>query len=265
MNGYEPNLKLQEMVNGPKKPNKKLIYILSGVITLLLLIILIMAFSGTKIVEREVAQKKSLDDVSVELKYFIDTNKLDSLDAYGFDNLTRVAISDICYGVDNCKSISAEAVEEYIANVFDKKVTFSDVSCEVGDGTLYSYDSVNKKFVFTGNHNHEAIGTKALYTKINTIKRKNDKYELVLNKLYFNPTRSEYITTDPLGINRVYNSKEYMHTTEDGEDVDLTKLSANYENNFDELKNVGTRYKYTFAIKDGHYVLENYEVINDDE
>ena len=109
-------------------------------------------------------------------------------------------------------------------------------------------DSVNKKFVFTGNHNHEAIGTKALYTKINTIKRKNDKYELVLNKLYFNPTRSEYITTDPLGINRVYNSKEYMHTTEDGEDVDLTKLSANYENNFDELKNVGTRYKYTFSI-----------------
>ena len=33
---------------------------------------------------------------------------------------------------------------------------------------------------------------------------------------------------------------------------------------FDELKNVGTRYKYTFAKKDGHYVLEDYDVINDE-
>ena len=56
-----------------------------------------------------------------------------------------------------------------------------------------------------------------------------------------------------------------MHTVENGEDVDLTKLSANYENNFDELKNVGTRYRYLFNKKDGHYVLEEYEIITDEE
>ena len=56
-----------------------------------------------------------------------------------------------------------------------------------------------------------------------------------------------------------------MHTTSSGEDIDLTKLSANYENDFDELKNVGTRYKYLFVKKDGHYVLEKYEIITEEE
>ena len=160
---------------------------------------------------------------------------------------------------------SSEKNFRYISNIFDTEVTFSNINCELGDGVIYTYDSKNDKFVFTGEHAHGGIGTKPIYTKVNSIKRKGDKFELVLNKLYYNPERTDYITTDPFGVNRVYNSKDYMHTVEGGEDVDLTKLSANYENNFDELKNVGTRYKYIFGEKEGHYILEKYEVINEEE
>ena len=265
MNEYEPNLKLQNLVNEPKKNNNKTLFILIGVIVLLIFIIFIMSLGGKKVVEREVEKKQSLDEISTEIRYFIDINRLDALDAFGYDNLARVAISKICYGVDNCTSIQGDAVKEYIYNVFGKEVTFSNINCELGDGVIYTYNSESNKFVFTGNHAHGGIGSKPIYTKVNSIKRKGEKIELVLNKLYYNPERTDYITTDPFGVNRVYNSKAYMHTVENGEDVDLTKLSANYENNFDELKNVGTRYRYLFNKKDGHYVLEEYEIITDEE
>lgn len=265
MNEYEPNPKLQNLVNEPKKNNNKTLFILIGVIVLLIFIIFIMSLGGKKVIEREVEKKQSLDEISTEIRYFIDINKLDALDAFGYDNLARVAINEICYGVDNCKSIQGSAVREYISNIFDTEVTFSNINCELGDGVIYTYDSKNDKFVFTGEHAHGGIGSKPIYTKVNSIKRKGEKIELVLNKLYYNPERTDYITTDPFGVNRVYNSKDYMHTVEGGEDVDLTKLSANYENNFDELKNVGTRYKYIFGEKEGHYILEKYEVINEEE
>lgn len=265
MNEYEPNPKLQNLVNQPKKNNNKVLFILIGVIVLLIFIIFIMSLSGQKVVERKVEKKQSLDEISTEIRYFIDVNKLDALDAFGYDNLARVAINELCYGVDNCTSIQGKAVKEYIENIFDTEVTFSNINCELGDGVIYTYNSQNDKFVFTGEHAHDGVGITPIYTKVNTIKRNGEKIELVLNKLYFNPTRSDYITTDPFGVNRVYNSKDYMHTVEGGEDIDLTKLSANYENNFDELKNVGTRYKYTFGKKDGHYILEKYEVISEEE
>ena len=50
-----------------------------------------------------------------------------------------------------------------------------------------------------------------------------------------------------------------------GEDIDLTKLSAAYENNYDKLKNTGTRYKYTFVKKGVRYILEEYEVLGGEE
>lgn len=266
MNEYEPNSMLQNIEKQPKKPNK-LVIILSGVIAILILIIIFMiAFGGTDVVVTETERLQSLDEVSEELKYFIDENKLDALDVYGFDDLTRVAINKICSGVYNCTQINGSAVEKYINDIFDKEVTFSDVNCELNDGVLYTYDSENNTFVWNNNHTgHGGTGTKALYTKVNSIKRDGDKIKLVLNKLYYNPLQSDYITTDPLGINRVYDAKDYMHTTENGEDIDLTKLSANYENNFDKLKNIGTRYSYTFVKKDGHYVVEDYEVIGNEE
>lgn len=262
---YKPNPMLQNLVQQPKKPNK-LVIILSVVIAvLILIIILMMAFGGSDVVVTETERLQSLDEVSEELKYFIDENKIDALDAYGYDDLTRVAINKICTGVYNCTEIEGAEVKKYINDIFGKEVTFSDVNCELNDGVLYTYNSENNMFVWNNSHTgHGGLGTKPLYTKVNSIKRDGDKIKLVLNKLYYNPLQSDYITTDPRGINRVYDAKDYMHTTEDGEDIDLTKLSANYENNFDKLKNTGTRYSYTFVKKDGHYVVEDYEVIGDD-
>ena len=263
---YEPNPMLQNIVKQPKKPNK-LVIILSAVIAVLILIIILMiAFGGSEVVVTETERLQSLDEVAVELEYFIDENKLDALDAYGYDDLTRVAINKICTGVYNCEQIDGNEVEKYISDIFDKEVTFSDVNCELNDGVLYTYNNENNTFVWNNNHTgHGGVGTEPIYTKVNSIKRDGDKIKLVLNKLYYNPLQSDYITTDPLGINRVYNANDYMHTTENGEDIDLTKLSANYENEFDNLKNTGTRYSYTFSKKDGHYVLEDYDVIGDEE
>lgn len=265
MNEYEPNPKLQNLVKQPPKDNRKLFIILGAIIGVLLIVILILASSGTKVVEKEVEKKQSLDEVSLELQNFIDENKLDALDAYGMDNLPRVAITKICSGVYNCKEISGDEVTKYIKTVFDREVTFSNINCEVNDGVLYTYDSVNNKFVFTGEHAHEGMNTSPIYKKVYSIKRKNNEITLVLNKLYYDPVRSDYITTDPLGINQMFNANDYMHTTDHGEDIDLTKLSATYENNYDKLKNTGTRYKYTF-VKDGvNYILKEYEVINNEE
>ncbi len=261
---YEPNPMLQNIVKHPKKPNKLLI-ILVSIIIVLLIIVLVLLVRKPQVITTETLREQSLDEVAVELEYFIDENHLDALDAYGYDDLTRVAINHICTGVYNCNEISGDEVKEYIKNNFDKEVTLSNVNCELNDGVLYTYDSEGNKFVLDSSHMHGGIGTEDIYTKVNSIKRDGNKILLVLNKLYFNPLQSNYITTDPLGINRVYDSKDYMHTTESGQDIDLTKLSANYENQFDDLKNIGTRYSYTFSKKDGHYVLEKYEVINDEE
>ena len=265
MNEYEPNPKLQNLVNKPPKDNRKPMLILIVIIVILLFIIMIMAFSGTKVVEKEVERKQSLDEVTLELENFMDEYKLDALDAYGMDGIVRVAINKICTGVYNCKEISGEEVSKYIDKVFDKEVTFSNINCEVNDGVLYTYDSVNNKFVYTGQHAHDGMQVKPIYSKVYSINRKNDEITLVLNKLYYDPVRSDYITTDPLGINQIFNANDYMHMTDNGQDIDLTKLTAAYENNYDKLKNKGTRYKYIF-VKDGvNYVLKEYEVISEEE
>lgn len=266
MNEYEPNSKLQNLVKQPPKDNKKLIMILACVIAFLVLIIIILVSSGTKVVEKEVEKKQSLDEVTLELENFMDENKLDALDAYGMDNVVRVAINKICTGVYNCTQIEGEEITKYIKEVFGQEVTFSNINCLANDGVLYTYDSVNNRFVWDSKHaSHSELPTEPLYTKVNSIRRDDDKIILVLNKLYYNPSRSDYITTDPAGINQIYNANDYMHTTDDGEDVDLTKLSAAYENNFDKLKNTGTRYRYTFVKKGVRYVLEKYEVLGGEE
>ena len=264
MNEYEPNPMLQNIIKKPKRPNKWVL-ILGGIVFVLLIVILFLALRKPEVITTEVERKQNLNEIALELEYFISENKLDALDSYGYDNLARVAIVKMCYGVNDCNSVQGDVVKEYISNVFDTEVTFSNINCELNDGVLYSYDSVNNVFVFTGEHAHGGLSIKPIYTKVNSIKRKGNKFELVLNKLYYNPDRSDYITTDPLGINRVYDSNDYMHMTNNGENIDMTKLSANYENNFDTLKNTGTRYSYTFGQKNGHYILERYEVINEEE
>lgn len=256
---YEENPMLQNLVKKPKKPNK-LITIMGAIILVCLVIILILALRKPEVINTETLRKQSLDDVALELEYFIDVNGLDALDSYGFESVNRVAIDNACNGVYNCTEISGEYVEKFVADIFDKKVIFSNINCELNDGALYTYDANENKYILN-KHNHNGMNTKPIYTKVNSIKRKDNKIELVLNKLYYNPLLSNNITSDPLGINVIYDSKDYMHTTEDGEDIDMTKLEANYENNFDELKNTGTRYKYIFSEKNGHYVLEDYDVI----
>ena len=266
MSEYEPNPKLQNLVKQPPKDNKKLIMILAGVIAFLVLIIIILAMSGTKVVEKEVEKKQSLDEITLELENFMDENKLDALDAYGMDGIVRVAINKICTGVDNCTQIEGDEVTKYIKNVFNKEVTYSNINCAVNDGVLYTYDSENNRFVWDSKHaNHGSLPTEPLYTKVNSIRRDDDKIILVLNKLYYDPAKSDYITTDPAGINQIYNANDYMHTTDNGEDIDLTKLSAAYENNFDKLKNTGTRYRYTFVKEGVRYILEKYEVLGGEE
>ena len=167
MNEYEPNPKLQNLVKEePKKNNNKLILILGGIIVALVLIVILLSASGTKVVEKEVEKKQSLDEVALELEDFIAENRLDALDAYGMENLVRVAINKICTGVYNCKEISGDEVSSYIQKIFNKKVTFSNINCEVNDGVLYTYDSANNKFVFTGEHAHEGMVTEPIYTKL---------------------------------------------------------------------------------------------------
>ena len=263
MNEYEPNPMLENIVKKPKKPNKWVL-ILGGVVFVLLIVILFLALRKPEVITTEVERRQSLNEIALELEYFISENKLDALDAYGYDNLPRVAIVKMCYGVNDCDSVQGDVVKEYISNIFDTEVTFSNINCELNDGVLYTYDSVNNVFVFTGEHAHSGLSIKPIYTKVNSIKRKGDKFELVLNKLYYNPDRSDYITTDPLNINKVYSASDYMHKTEDGEDIDMTKLKTDYDNDFDKLKNIGTRYIYTFGKKDGHYILEKYEVVNEE-
>lgn len=261
---YEPNPMLQNIVKQPKKPNKLVFALVCVVVVLVLIIILLLVFNNSEVIVTETERLQSLDEVAVELEYFIEDNNLDTLDAYGYDEMIKVAIYNICDGIYDCSQIEGDAVEEYINDIFNTEVTLTDVSCDLNDGTLYAYSSETNRFTVNSDHSgHGTASMEPIYTKVNSIQRDGDKILLVLNKLYYNPTLSDYITTDPLGINKIYNANDYMHTTENGEDINLTKLSADYENNFDNLKNTGTRYSYTFAKENGHYILEKYTVLSD--
>ena len=241
------------------------LYVCLFVIFILLIYSLIITSikSGSKNVEIE--SKENLENVSLELNSFIDNYHLDSLDLFGYNELVRVAINDICFGVIGCREVQSEAVEEYVRKVFDKDVALENVLCENNDGVLYNYDEANKKFVFNSNHpSHKFYSTEPVLSRVNSIKKKNGKYILTLNKLYFNPGVSEYVTTDPLGINSVYKFNDYDMPNSKGDLVlDMTKLKTDYDNNYDRLKNKGTRYQYTFSKKGIDYVLEKYDVIDD--
>ena len=142
---YEENPMLQNLVKKPKKPNK-LIIIMGSIILVCLVIILILALRKPEVINTETLRKQSLDDVALELEYFIDVNGLDALDSYGFENVNRVAIDNACSGVYNCTEISGEYVERFVADIFDKKVIFSNINCELNDGVLYTYDANENKY-----------------------------------------------------------------------------------------------------------------------
>lgn len=204
--------------------------------------------------------KENLEDVSLDLVDYIDEYHLDALDAYGMDDLLMVGINYVCYGVDGCKSVSALVVSDYFKKVFDKAVSLKDVQCPFTDGVLYGYG--DGKFIYNESHpGHDLPNTKPIYSKVNSIKKKDGQYVLVLNKLYYSQGKSEYITSDALGINRIYSYSDYDMPSGGGSVLDMTKLISDYNNDFDKIKNKGNRYQYTFSKKNKSYVLEKYEVI----
>ena len=266
----DPFLTMNKNNNSNDKKLKKykiLLYICIVIIFVLFLYSLIVSSIKTEGKNVEIEAKENLGNVSLELNDFIDNYHLDSIDLFGPNELLRIAINDICYGVINCREVDAGVVSDYVKKVFGKEVTLEDVLCENNDGVLYNYDVNNDKFIYNSNHpSHNFYSTKPILSKVNSIKKKNGKYILVLNKLYFNPDVSEFVTTDPLGINSVYKFNDYdMPDSKGNRVLDMTKLKADYENNFDRLKNKGTRYQYTFSKNGLKYVLEKYNVIDSND
>lgn len=243
-----------------KQKNKtKLILIIS--ITLITLLLGYIAIDKIKDSTKkpEPQSKENLEEVATELMEFIEQKNLDSLDVFGKNELLRVAINDVCAGVYECKIVDAKEVSNYIKEVFNKEVPLTDINCEYSDGVLYAYDANTNTYNYT-NHNHTQVNTTPIYTKLNTIKKKNDKYILTLNKLYYS-SKSEYITSDPLGINTLYNFTDYDMPSDSGPVLDVTKLISDYDNNFTKLKDKGNKYVYTFSKQDKKYYLAKYENI----
>ncbi len=253
----------KDELQSQKKKNKILIIVFSVIVTCLLLYIFI-DFVGDAINEGKVepTSKENLEEVSLDLIDFISENNLDALDAYGKDDLLMVAISHVCDGVYDCKNVSGDSVQDYLKTIFDKEIQLQDIQCYLSDGVLYSYDSNSDRFIYNDSHPaHEPLNTTALYTKVNSIKKKNEKYILVLNKLYYNPGKSEYISSDPFGINKVYNFSDYDMPSDNGAVIDMTKLISDYDNQFNRIKDKETRYEYTFRRDGKKYILEKYAVL----
>ena len=266
----DPFANMNKNKNDNEKKLKKYkisLYVCLFIILILFFYSLIVSSIKTGSKNTDIESKENLENVSLELNDFIDNYHLHSMDLYGAKELLRVAINDICSGVINCREVEGSAVKEFVKKVFDKDIVLEDILCENNDGILYNYDANSDKFIFNTNHpSHKFYSTKPILSKINSIKKKNDMYVLVLSKLYFNPDVSEFVTTDPLGINSVYKFSDYDMPDSKGNLVlDVTKIRADYENSFDRLKNKGTRYQYTFSKKGLNYVLEKYDVINDND
>lgn len=255
------NMEKDELKN--QKRNSKIIITVFSVVVFLLLVYIFIDYvnDASKKNSSIPVAKENLDNVSLDLVNYIEEYHLDALDAYGMDDLLMVGINHVCYGVDECKSISSSVVGDYLKEIFGKEITMGDVQCSLNDGVLYSYNG--GKFVYNEAHpKHDLPNTTPIYSKVNSIKKNDGKYVLTLNKLYYSEGKSEYITSDALGINKIYNFSDYDMPSDSGSVIDMTKLISDYNNDFDKLKNKGNRYQYVFSKKDKNYILEKYEVID---
>lgn len=241
------------------KKLKKITYILSFVIVLLVIFIFFKSIFTSPVEVVDPKPKEDLNETAISLEEFISDNHLDSLDVFGFNELTRVAISSICDGVVSCLEVKGEAVSSFIKRVFNRKIQLGDVGCEINDGTLFKYDSEKNTFVFQ-NHSHDGY-SKPLLTKVYSIKKSDDKYVLVLNKLYFDSSRSNYVSTDPLGVYHIYSYNDYSILSDGEKILDETKIITSYENNYSKMKEKGTRYEYTFVKKDNDFYLDKYRIL----
>ena len=256
--------KEQNQVDAEKRKTKLIVIGFSVIIVLLVCYILVLKVKSSLDKPAPTPEpKENLEEVAVDLQDYITENNLDALDAFGKEELLRLAINHVCYGVEDCDKVSGSEVTGYIKNVFNRDVSNNNVLCEFGDGVLYFYEAETDKYLRDSEHQgHTGYSTIPIYTKLNSIKKTNGKYVIVLNKLYYNEGKSENITSDALGVYKVFSFYDYDMPSADGAVIDMTKLTSDFEENFDKLKNRGVRYQYTF-IRDGKkYYLEKYEVLN---
>lgn len=242
------------------KKLKKIIYVLIAIIVFLVLFLFLKKLFTSPVKVVDPKPKENLNETAEVLEEFIFDNHLDSLDVFGDNELMRVAISSICDGVVICPLVDGDAVVAFLQKVFNTSVTLTDVNCEINDGVLYKYDAEKNVFVFQ-NHDHDKY-TKPIFSKVYSIKKEDGKYVLVLNKLYYDSSRSNYISTDPLGVYHIYNFDDYSTLTDGKRVLDLTRVISSYENNYLKLKEKGTRYEYTFVKKDKEFYLKKYKVLN---
>jgi hypothetical protein len=261
MNDFLQRPSMEEQI----KKYKKVINILIGIICVLIFVMIIAKLvSKPEVLVQETEKKESLNEVSKELINYISDYEVDAIDAYGLDGIQRVAINYICTGVYDCKQIDGTEVKKYIKNVFNQSVELQSIKCNLNDGILYNYDANSNRFIYNDSHPaHHNLITKPIYTKVYSIKKDKDNYILTLNKLYYDSSQSDYITTEPSGINDIFDANNYLITANDKNNLDMVKLKANYNNNYSKLKNKGLRYRYTFVKKGTRYYIDKYEVLSE--
>lgn len=246
---------------GEIKKLKKVIYVLISVIVFLIIFMLLKKVFSSPVKVVDPKPKENLDEVALTLEDFISDNHLDSLDVFGFNEFTRVAISSICDGVASCLEVEGEAVSNFVKKVFDKEIVLSDVNCEINDGILYKYDAGKNVFIYQ-NHNHDKY-TKPLLTKVYSIKKSDNKYTLVLNKLYYDGVRSEFVSSDPMGVHHIYSFEDYDVPSSGGMVLDVDRVITSYEKDYSKLKEKGVKYEYTFIKKGRSYYLSKYKVLTE--
>ena len=78
---------------------------------------------------------------------------------------------------------------------------------------------------------------------------------LVLNKIYYSPLSSDYITTDPQNNNKLFEDSLF------GDEASNEEIIDYYSEHYDEFKNKGNKYKYTFEKSRDSFYLKDYKVI----
>ena len=196
----------------------------------------------------------NLNNVALELQSFVSDNSLDSLDLYGMDNLDRVAINYYCFKEDKCDTVSKDEVDDYLNKVFKMTSKHTDILCRVDNEVLYKFDGEN--FIYNEDHpGHDGDNATSIYSKVYSISQSGDKYVLVLKKIYYSPLSSDYITSDPQNNNKLFEDSLF------GDEASNEEIIDYYNEHYDEFKNKGNKYKYTFEKNGDSFYLKDYKVI----
>ena len=160
MNEYEPNPMLENIVKKPKKPNKWVL-ILGGVVFVLLIVILFLALRKPEVITTEVERRQSLNEIALELEYFISENKLDALDSAitrsgRFGKHIEVKAPDTVEGINKILDIHTK----------NKKLS-PDVDKVMLSKRLLDKQTTGADIAFIVNNAHEnAFERAGIYTKM---------------------------------------------------------------------------------------------------